>query len=138
MIAVPRQLYKLILDNGTSPIDEFLSGIRDKTNRAKIIRQIDKVERGNFGDHREFDGISELKIDLGPGYRVYYGKHGNVIVILLGGGDKKSQQSDIEEAITRWENWKKQGANVSNFPSWSDSDDEKGTESEDINDSKTV
>lgn len=135
MIAVPRQVYKLILDSGVSPIDEFLSSIRDNSSRARILRQIDKVERGNFGDHREFDGIGELKIDFGPGYRVYYGKHGDVIVILLGGGDKKSQQSDIEEAIAHWENWKKQGADIATFPSWSDEED---TESEESNDSKTV
>lgn len=130
MVAVPRQVYKLILNGGVSPVDDFLAQIRDTITRARIVRQLDKIERGNFGAKREFDGIGEIKIDLGPGYRVYYGKYGNVIVILLGGGDKKSQQSDIEEAKARWEAWKKQGADISSLPSWSE-DEEESEEKDD-------
>jgi putative addiction module killer protein len=134
VIAVPRLVYKLILDGDASPVDEFLESIRDKTTRARIVRQLDKIERGNFGANKEFDGIGEIRIDLGPGYRVYYGKHGNVIVILLGGGDKKSQQSDIEQAKQRWEAWKKQGADVSSLPSWSNDE----AQSEEKDDSEAV
>lgn len=123
MYIVNRKIYSLILNDGKIPIEEFLSGIRDVKTRARIIRQIDKVNRGNFGNHREFGGIGELKIDIGPGYRIYYGKYGDVIVLLLGGGDKKSQDSDIKAAIARWETWKKEGASLNDFPVWSDDED---------------
>ena len=124
MIAVFRRVYKLILANGSCPIDEFLSDVKVSSTRARIVRRIDKVERGNFGDCREFDVIGELKIDLGPGYRVYYCKQGNVIVILLGGGDKKSQQADIEQAKKCWEAWKRQSAAGVDLPSWLGTDED--------------
>lgn len=92
------------------------------------------MERGNFGTYNEFDGIGELKLDIGPGYRVYYGKYGDVIVILLGGGDKKSQQSDIEVAKRRWLAWKKEGASTDDLRAWSDD----AEESEENNDGETV
>ena len=125
MIATLRIVYKLLLDDASCPLDNFLETVKDKTTRARIVRQIDKVERGNFGNYREFDGIGELKIDLGPGYRVYYGKYGNIVVILLGGGDKKNQQADIENAKTRWEAWR-QSTDAALLSSWSEASEKEG------------
>jgi putative addiction module killer protein len=62
---------------------------------------------GNFGNHKHVgDGVNELKIDIRPGLRVYYGEHEGKLVILLGGGDKSTQQRDINTAIKLWKQWK--------------------------------
>ena len=67
--------------------------------RARIRTRIDRLALGNMGDHRVLDGgLTELKIDWGPGYRVYFGRVGNTVVLLLCGGDKRSQQQDIRTA----------------------------------------
>ncbi|MCY4372263.1 MAG: type II toxin-antitoxin system RelE/ParE family toxin [Spirochaetaceae bacterium] len=77
----------------------WLKGLRDKRARARIAVRIDRVEEGNFGDHRAVGGgVSELRIHVGKGYRVYYTIRGNVLVILLCGGDKSSQQEEIRRA----------------------------------------
>lgn len=66
---------------------------------AKIDARIGRLRLGNFGDARSVgDSVSELRIDCGPGYRVYFTRHGETVVILLGGGDKRSQARDIERA----------------------------------------
>ena len=67
--------------------------------RARVEVRIRRLSLGNFGDAKFFDGIGELRIDFGPGYRVYFVKKGNALVILLAGGDKKSQKRDIRDAI---------------------------------------
>ena len=72
----------------------------------RVLKRIVRIVRdGNFGDHREriSGAVSELKIDYGPGYRVYYALQGNVIVVLLGGGTKERQQNDIAAALALWE-----------------------------------
>lgn len=81
--------------------DEFrawLKGLKDQTAKARILVRIKRLAQGNMGDAKHFDGISELRIDTGPGYRVYVGKRGNTVYLLLCGGDKSSQQKDIEKA----------------------------------------
>jgi putative addiction module killer protein len=68
--------------------------------RARIAKRIDRLAQGNFGDAKSVGGgVSELRFDFGPGYRVYYTMRGQVVVILLCGGDKGSQQRDIERAM---------------------------------------
>ncbi|MDP2786664.1 MAG: type II toxin-antitoxin system RelE/ParE family toxin [Pseudomonadota bacterium] len=87
---------------------EWLDDLRDFRARIAILRRIDRVELGNFGDHKSVGGgVSELRIDVGPGYRVYYAQAGNTLVLLLLGGDKRSQQSDIEHAISCWNDWQR-------------------------------
>lgn len=77
----------------------WLNALKDVNGRARILARIRRLGEGNPGDHRNLtDGISELRIDVGPGYRVYYTQRGNELVILLVGGDKGSQQRDIEKA----------------------------------------
>ena len=71
--------------------------------------RIDRLELGNFGDWRSVgEGVSELRVDFGPGYRVYYGRDGAELVILLGGGTKKRQARDIELARKFWETYKQE------------------------------
>lgn len=81
----------------------------DGTARARITTVLDKLQRGNFsGVKGAGSGIFELRLDFGPGFRVYFGKDGDRIVILLGGGTKKRQQADIEAARELWQDYKQQ------------------------------
>ncbi|MBC7529037.1 MAG: type II toxin-antitoxin system RelE/ParE family toxin [Chthonomonadaceae bacterium] len=97
---------KLILDNESCPFDEWLEGLRDVVGKARIIRQVDKIERGLFGDWKSVgEGVFELRLNFGPGYRVYYGREGETIVILLGGSDKGHQRVAIETAHRHWRDY---------------------------------
>ncbi|TAM63685.1 MAG: type II toxin-antitoxin system RelE/ParE family toxin [Rhodanobacter sp.] len=81
--------------------DEFktwLAGLKDQTARAKVLVRVKRLAAGNMGDAKHFDGISEMRIDYGPGYRIYVARKGNALYLLLSGGDKSSQQKDIEKA----------------------------------------
>ena len=66
--------------------------------RAKILGRINRARLGNFGDTKYFDGIGEMRVDFGPGYRVYFVKEGNTVYVLLCGGDKSTQSKDIKNA----------------------------------------
>ena len=80
--------------------DTWLSALKDKLGRARIIHRIRSAEHGNFGDCEPVgEGVSEMRIHFGPGYRVYYARRGEVIYLLLLGGDKRSQKRDIKHAI---------------------------------------
>lgn len=84
----------------TAEYREWLDALRDRTGRARILVRIDRLIDGNPGQYRDFtDGVSELKIDFGPGYRVYYAQRGAKLLLLLAGGDKSTQQKDIATAI---------------------------------------
>ena len=73
--------------------------LRDRRARAKIVRRVDRMKRGNFGDHKSVGGgVSEMRIDEGPGYRVYFTERGDVRIVLLCGGDKSSQSHDVKLA----------------------------------------
>lgn len=79
---------------------EWINSLRDRAGRARIQVRVDRLVHGNPGLHRHLrGGISELKIDSGPGYRVYYTERAGELIILLAGGDKSSQQRDITRAI---------------------------------------
>lgn len=83
----------------TGEFDVWLAGLRDAKARAKIITRIQRLELGNAGDVKAVgDGVSEMRIDYGPGYRVYYKQTGKTVVLLLCGGDKASQVQDIKRA----------------------------------------
>ena len=77
---------------------EWLKGLKDQIAKAKVLMRITRLAAGNMGDVKHFEGISELRIDYGPGYRVYVAKKGSTLYLLLCGGDKSSQQKDIEKA----------------------------------------
>jgi putative addiction module killer protein len=83
----------------TEIFDGWFEALRDKQAARRIQARIDRVEEGNFGDHKSVgDGVSEMRIHHGPGYRVYFTFRGLEIVILLAGGDKSSQTKDIQAA----------------------------------------
>lgn len=83
----------------TEEFDAWLGGLRDQRAVAKITTRIDRLQFGNPGDVEPVgEGVSEMRIHYGPGYRVYFTQQGNVVVILLCGGDKSSQKSDIKIA----------------------------------------
>ena len=78
---------------------KWLRKLPDRMAKARILVRIARVEQGNLGDHKSVGGgVSELRIPYGPGYRIYYGMRGNTMIVLLCGGDKGSQESDIAKA----------------------------------------
>lgn len=92
---------------GKDLYEEWLAGL-DASGRTVIIRRIDRIEDGNLGDHRSVgEGVWELRIHYGPGYRIYYGEDGPNIVLLLCGGDKSSQEKDIRKAYQLWADYKR-------------------------------
>ena len=83
----------------TQEFTAWLDGLKDQAGRARVQARIERLAAGNPGKHRNLRrGLSELKVDVGPGYRVYYTHRGNVLIILLCGGDKASQRTDIRLA----------------------------------------
>lgn len=79
---------------------DWINALGDRLGRARVQVRVDRLAHGNPGQHRTLtNGVSELKIDAGPGYRVYYTERGGQVIILLAGGDKSSQQKDIKAAI---------------------------------------
>jgi putative addiction module killer protein len=85
---------------------DWINTLKDRAGRARIQVRVDRLIHGNPGLHRNLtDGVSELKIDFGPGYRVYYMQRGNRLLLLLAGGDKSTQQSDIKRAIDLAQNF---------------------------------
>jgi len=86
--------------DGRRPFSEWLQKLKDLDAKKNILRRIQRMELGNFGDYKSLrEGIFELRIDTGPGYRVYYTHRGKEIVLLLLGGDKRKQEADINKAI---------------------------------------
>mgnify|MGYP001809563906 CR=1 FL=1 len=78
----------------------WIDGLRDQAGRARVLMRVDRLIHGNPGDHRNLsEGVSELKIDMGPGYRVYYARRGDQLLLLLGGGSKATQAKDIAKAL---------------------------------------
>lgn len=83
----------------TSTFTDWLADLRDRQARARIVVRLERIEAGNFGDHKSVgEGVSELRLTYGPGYRIYLTRQGETVVILLCGGDKGSQAGDIREA----------------------------------------
>ena len=84
----------------TDDYRDWLDGLKDMSGRARILMRVDRLIHGNPGAHRDLtQGVSELKVDVGPGYRVYYTRRGDHLLLLLVGGDKSTQSRDIARAI---------------------------------------
>lgn len=83
----------------TERFDAWLSGLKNIPARVAIARRLDRAAHGNYGDHKRFDGIVEFRIDMGPGYRIYAVERGATLIIVMVGGDKKSQRRDIKAAL---------------------------------------
>ena len=87
---------------------DWLKQVRNTVAKIAVVRRVNRIEQGNFGDHKFCrDGVWELCIDVGAGYRVYYAIAGQQIVLLLCGGDKRTQNKDIERACTYWQDWQR-------------------------------
>lgn len=83
----------------TTSFEGWLDGLRDMKGRVAIARRLERASAGNLGDVKSVgDGVSELRVDVGPGYRVYFVKRGNSVIVVLAGGDKSSQDRDIKAA----------------------------------------
>ena len=96
--------------NGHKPYADWLGSLTDKQARARILVRVNRMAAGNFGDCKPLrDGVQELRIDHGPGYRVYLSRQGPVLVLLLCGGDKSDQNRAIKQAIDYLNDWKERG-----------------------------
>lgn len=108
MFSGKKELITYETPNGHAPFDKWLEGLKDRKGRAIIRNRLDRFEQGNPGHYDAVGhGVYELKIDFGPGYRVYFGEDKKVLVILLCGGDKKSQRKDIKQAHQYWEAYRR-------------------------------
>lgn len=97
------EVLEYLTEDGRSPFKDWLDRLRDLEARVRVRARINRVRVGNFGDsHALGGGVSELRIDYGPGYRVYFGRQGSTVVLLLCGGDKRTQSRDIALAQSYW------------------------------------
>lgn len=102
------EVLRYVTESGTAVISEWLAGLRDKQARARIAARFLRLASGNFGDCKPLrDGVWEMRIDWGPGYRVYYAMAGKACVLLLCGGDKRKQAADIKRAVRYWEDYQR-------------------------------
>ncbi len=100
---------KIIIEK-TDVFQKWLDGLRDQKGRARILNRVVAAESGNFGDCAALgNGISEMRVHFGPGYRVYYAQRGEVLYLLLAGGDKASQKRDVKRAKSIWKEVKESG-----------------------------
>lgn len=87
---------------------DWLRQLRDPIAKVQVVKRVSRVEQGNFGDHKFCrEGVWELRVDVGPGYRVYYAQAGTQVVLLLCGGDKRTQDADIARAVRNWQDWQR-------------------------------
>ncbi len=108
MLEGPKELRPYTLPSGRMPFMEWLRGLRDRKARSVLRNRLERFSEGNPGYWRPIgQGVSELKINWGPGYRIYFGCDGFSLIILLIGGDKSTQQRDIDEAKTYWEDYQR-------------------------------
>ena len=102
------EVIRYVTGSGRDVFGEWLEALGDSRAAAKIIVRIDRLAAGNFGDCKPLrDGVWELRIDWGPGYRVYYAMSGRTRVLLLCGGDKRKQAADIKRAVDYWKDYQR-------------------------------
>ncbi len=105
----PKALKVYVKEDGKEPYTEWLGNLKDYAIRALIIRRVERLKQGNYGDCKSVgEGVQELRLFFGSGYRVYIGEAGNDVVILLCGGDKDSQDKDIERAKKYWQDYQEE------------------------------
>ncbi|CAB3781308.1 hypothetical protein LMG28138_01170 [Pararobbsia alpina] len=93
----------------TEVFADWLNGLKDLSARGFIVGRLNRAINGNFGDHHDVgDGVWEMRIDKGPGYRVHYAREGRVVYVILCGGDKSTQKADIKRAKAIWTEIKEQ------------------------------
>ncbi|MCD4814399.1 type II toxin-antitoxin system RelE/ParE family toxin [bacterium] len=101
-----RVILQFETSEGKCPFRKWLLSLHDEKVRAQVRARLDRLRLGNSGDHRFLgEGIQELRIHYGPGYRIYYGEQGRKIVLLLYGGIKNTQKQDIRKAKQYWQDY---------------------------------
>jgi putative addiction module killer protein len=96
-------IVQYVTPTGKVPYLEWLRRLKDRAAKASVIRRVLRIELGDLGDHKRVgDGVSELRIDVGPGYRVYFARIGKTFVVLLTAGNKSTQERDIDRAKKYW------------------------------------
>ena len=107
MFVTPKEVVAFRAQNGRVPFEEWLNELKDKKAVARVLARLARVRQGNPGDCKPAGGgVSELRVDYGPGYRVYFGQKGRALVVLLCGGDKRTQDRDIRLAKQYWREFK--------------------------------
>ncbi len=102
----PREIRRYTTAEGKVPFTDWLESLRDRNVRVRIKSRLDRVEQGNLGDFKSVgEGVFELRINYGPGYRVYFGQVGLTIVVILIAGDKSTQEQNIQQAIEYWKDY---------------------------------
>ena len=102
------EVFRYQIEDGKEPLTDWLQSLQDKQAQAKIRVRLKRLEAGNFGDcYPVGEGVQELRKHLDAGYRVYFGRHGRIVVILLCGGSKELQPADIKAAKAYWADWKR-------------------------------
>ena len=92
---------------GKEPLTKWLNNLKDARIRRRIIARLRRMEQNHYGDCKHLqDGVFELRLFYGPGYRIYFGEDGETLIVLLCGGDKSTQDKDIQTAIRYWKEYK--------------------------------
>ena len=108
MSVQPREIRRYITANGRIPFAEWLDSLPDIKTKATLKERLKPVSLGNLGDYQSVgEGVFELRIDYGPGYRLYFGQIGSTIILLLCGGDKSTQNRDLKKAKEYWVDYEK-------------------------------
>ncbi|PZO89037.1 MAG: addiction module protein [Micavibrio aeruginosavorus] len=102
----PKTVVVYVDARSRKPFTEWVQSLKDIQAKRRIAARLRRVSEGNYGDYKHVqDGVYELRLFFGPGYRVYFGEDGDTIVVLLCGGDKGSQEKDIEAALAHWKEY---------------------------------
>ena len=108
MEAQPQEVVLYVTEDDDCPFERWLDALRDRQARARIKKRLDRIGLGNLGDFKPVgEGVMELRIDYGPGYRIYFAQSGTTIILLLFGGDKSTQDQDILRAKQYWKDFQK-------------------------------
>ena len=107
MEARPREIQRYVTPDGRNPFDEWFYKLRDTKAKTIINKRLNRVNFGSLGNYRSVgEGVCELKIDYGSGYRIYFGQIGTTLILLLCAGDKNTQDQDIRKAIEYWTDYR--------------------------------
>ena len=107
MLVTPKEVVAFRANDGQVPFEDWLDDLNDKRAVARVLARLARVRQGGMGDCKSVgEGVSELRVDYGPGYRVYFGQKGGTLVVLLCGGDKRAQDRDIRLAKQYWQQYK--------------------------------
>ena len=105
-MAKPKRVLVYADADHKEPFTDWFNGLRDVMGRKRILARVARLEQGNYGDCEPVgEGVSELRLFFGPGYRVYFGEDANGVVVLLCGGDKTTQNQDIKQAKAYWKEY---------------------------------